>query len=182
MSDEQSLGAQQADGLSQAEPEEVSALFDPSRWQALATAPKDRRILVLCDHAAPWPVMIGRWDGERWNSKDEATDGKKWKVLAWQPLPEPGPFELQCSFCAKFVSEVGKLIAGPTVFICNECVALCGEILIAEVKARAAASAIEASGQDGETRLDAKHESAVGSEASETPHTSQNTPKETSHD
>jgi hypothetical protein len=43
MSDEQSLGAQQADGLSQAEPEEVSALFDPSRWQALATAPKDRR-------------------------------------------------------------------------------------------------------------------------------------------
>jgi hypothetical protein len=30
--------------------------------------------------------------------------------------------------------------------------------------------------------LNAKHESAVGSEASETPHTSQNTPKETSHD
>jgi hypothetical protein len=36
-------------------------------------------------------------------------------------------------------------------------------------------------GQDAQ-RLDAKHESAVGSEASETPHTSQNTPKETSHD
>jgi hypothetical protein len=36
-------------------------------------------------------------------------------------------------------------------------------------------------GQDAQ-RLDAKHESAVGSEASETPHTSRNTPKETSHD
>jgi hypothetical protein len=36
-------------------------------------------------------------------------------------------------------------------------------------------------GQDAQ-RLDAKHESAVGSEASETPHTSPNTPKETSHD
>jgi hypothetical protein len=36
-------------------------------------------------------------------------------------------------------------------------------------------------GQDAQ-RLDAKHESAVGSEASETPNTSPNTPKETSHD
>jgi hypothetical protein len=36
-------------------------------------------------------------------------------------------------------------------------------------------------GQDAQ-RLDAKHESAVGSEASETPHPSQNPPKETSHD
>lgn len=33
-----------------------------------------------------------------------------------------------CSFCGKSQNEVRKLIAGPTVFICNECVDLCAEI------------------------------------------------------
>jgi hypothetical protein len=33
-----------------------------------------------------------------------------------------------CDFCAKSQEEVRKLIAGPTVFICDECVALCQEI------------------------------------------------------
>ena len=32
---------------------------------------------------------------------------------------------LYCSFCGKSQHEVRKLIAGPTVFICNECVHLC---------------------------------------------------------
>jgi hypothetical protein len=34
-----------------------------------------------------------------------------------------------CSFCEKSQQEVLKLIAGPTVCICNECIALCNEIL-----------------------------------------------------
>ena len=36
---------------------------------------------------------------------------------------------LYCSFCGKSQHEVRKLIAGPTVFICDECVELCNEIL-----------------------------------------------------
>jgi ATP-dependent Clp protease ATP-binding subunit ClpX len=36
---------------------------------------------------------------------------------------------LYCSFCGKSQHEVRKLIAGPTVFICNECVELCKEII-----------------------------------------------------
>ena len=36
---------------------------------------------------------------------------------------------LQCSFCQKSQKEVKKLIAGPTVYICNECVDLCVEII-----------------------------------------------------
>ncbi|MEW6068204.1 MAG: ATP-dependent Clp protease ATP-binding subunit ClpX [Nitrospirota bacterium] len=36
---------------------------------------------------------------------------------------------LKCSFCGKGHDEVKKLIAGPTVFICNECVELCNEII-----------------------------------------------------
>ncbi len=36
---------------------------------------------------------------------------------------------LYCSFCGKSQNEVGSLIAGPTVFICNECVELCQDII-----------------------------------------------------
>ena len=37
--------------------------------------------------------------------------------------------QLQCSFCGKAQGEVKRLIAGPGVYICNECVELCTEIL-----------------------------------------------------
>ncbi len=37
--------------------------------------------------------------------------------------------DLSCSFCGKNQNEVKKLIAGPTVFICNECIGLCTDIL-----------------------------------------------------
>ena len=39
---------------------------------------------------------------------------------------------VQCSFCAKPSSEVAKVIAGPGVYICNECVGLCHDILFEE--------------------------------------------------
>lgn len=41
---------------------------------------------------------------------------------------------LRCSFCGKSQDEVKKLVAGPTVYICNECVVLCNEILKEEEK------------------------------------------------
>ncbi len=41
---------------------------------------------------------------------------------------------LYCSFCGKSQHEVRKLIAGPTVFICNECVELCVDIIREETK------------------------------------------------
>jgi ATP-dependent Clp protease ATP-binding subunit ClpX len=41
---------------------------------------------------------------------------------------------LCCSFCGKSQYEVQKLIAGPTVFICDECITLCNDILEEESK------------------------------------------------
>ena len=41
---------------------------------------------------------------------------------------------LYCSFCGKSQHEVKKLIAGPTVFICDECVELCMDIIKEEKK------------------------------------------------
>ncbi len=47
---------------------------------------------------------------------------------------------LRCSFCGKSQHEVRKLIAGPTVYICNECVEVCLDIIaedrVHESKAR----------------------------------------------
>jgi ATP-dependent Clp protease ATP-binding subunit ClpX len=47
-------------------------------------------------------------------SKDKTTDNEH---------------KLSCSFCGKSQKHVKKLIAGPTVFICDECVSLCNEII-----------------------------------------------------
>jgi len=41
---------------------------------------------------------------------------------------------LSCSFCGKSQKEVKKLIAGPSVYICDECIALCNDILAEEVQ------------------------------------------------
>ncbi len=42
------------------------------------------------------------------------------------------PSDLNCSFCGKNQDEVQRLIAGPDVYICDECVALCNEIIAQE--------------------------------------------------
>ena len=36
---------------------------------------------------------------------------------------------LRCSFCGKTQDEVKKIIAGPTVYICDECIELCNDIM-----------------------------------------------------
>jgi len=51
---------------------------------------------------------------------DEKMDGKGEKLL-------------YCSFCGKSQHEVRKLIAGPSVFVCDECVELCNDIIREEV-------------------------------------------------
>jgi len=45
------------------------------------------------------------------------------------PKKESGDDALRCSFCNKSQREVKKLIAGPTVFICDECVDICLDII-----------------------------------------------------
>ncbi len=59
--------------------------------------------------------------------------GRQVRVALARMRGESEPAEpeepLHCSFCLKAQSEVAKLIAGPRVFICNECVALCVAIL-----------------------------------------------------
>src|SRR2546428_2933459 len=41
---------------------------------------------------------------------------------------------LKCSFCGKSQNDVRKLIAGPTVYICDECIELCNDIIAEELE------------------------------------------------
>jgi ATP-dependent Clp protease ATP-binding subunit ClpX len=49
-------------------------------------------------------------------------------------IKEEGNDNLFCSFCGKNQKEVTKLIAGPAVYICDECIQLCSEIIEEETK------------------------------------------------
>ena len=57
---------------------------------------------------------------------------------------------LYCSFCGKSQNEVRKLIAGPSVFICDECVDLCNDIIREEVE--------ESQSEHGGEKLPVPHE------------------------
>jgi ClpX C4-type zinc finger len=55
---------------------------------------------------------------------------------------------LRCSFCGKKQDEVRKLIAGPKVYICNECIVLCGDILSEEWTEDKPSAGLESSGSN----------------------------------
>ena len=53
-----------------------------------------------------------------------------------------GEQHLRCSFCGKPKDSVKKFISGPSVYICNECISLCNEILAEEEERKVSESAI----------------------------------------
>jgi ATP-dependent Clp protease ATP-binding subunit ClpX len=50
------------------------------------------------------------------------------------PVDKREGSSLTCSFCGKSQKEVKKLIAGPTVYICDECIGLCNDIIAEEIE------------------------------------------------
>jgi hypothetical protein len=56
---------------------------------------------------------------------DWALSARDRVLAAANPVPT-------CSFCEKTNAEVARMIAGPASYICNECVALCGEIIASD--------------------------------------------------
>ena len=59
------------------------------------------------------------------------------------PKYEEEKLKLRCSFCGKNQSEVKKLIVGPGVYICDECVELCNGIIKEDDKHRKSDLALE---------------------------------------
>ncbi len=58
-----------------------------------------------------------------------------WKVKT----PFSRTQQRNCSFCGKEQSEIQRLIAGPGVYICDQCIALCNEIIAEETSSRGGA-------------------------------------------
>jgi hypothetical protein len=69
-----------------------------------------------------WNILSAKVEG--------APSGAPGRALPSAGTISPQPDStLYCSFCGKSQHEVRKLIAGPTVFICDECVELCNDII-----------------------------------------------------
>ncbi len=58
-------------------------------------------------------------------------------------LTRPFSSQLYCSFCGKSDKEIQKLIAGPRVFICNECIDVCNSIIADDIALRTGAATTE---------------------------------------
>jgi hypothetical protein len=65
-------------------------------------------------------------------------------------VPKVSEKEANCSFCGKKADEVQKLIAGPAVHICDECVKLCGDIVAEEAGHDTAAKSKKPSSKDAQ--------------------------------
>ena len=60
-----------------------------------------------------------------------------------------------CSFCLKEYTDVGTLVAGPGVYICDECVALCGQLIGSKPKSAGPKPVHRIAPWDAEAGLDA---------------------------
>src|ERR1041385_4894252 len=72
---------------------------------------------------------MGRYTGRRIRNKRPQTTDERPQTKD-NMVKKNGESEiLRCSFCNKDQNDVRKLIAGPTVFICDECVDVCNDII-----------------------------------------------------
>lgn len=90
---------------------------------------------VETTHSECLELIAKAFGYENWNILSAKVEAAQSRALGGRALspgrtmgPEPND-TLYCSFCGKSQHDVRKLIAGPTVFICDECVALCDDIV-----------------------------------------------------
>lgn len=75
--------------------------------------------------------------------------GRGWRSFTLRGGPPNRP-RLECSFCGKAQQQVRKLIAGPGVYICNECIDKAGRVLATGVVAATPLSSIKPAPQPAE--------------------------------
>jgi hypothetical protein len=90
---------------------------------------------IETSHSECLELIANAFGYENWNilsAKIEAARSSAHDASAPSRAGAIGPQStdtLYCSFCGKSQHEVRKLIAGPTVFVCDECVELCNDII-----------------------------------------------------
>src|SRR5260370_1431418 len=106
--------------------------------KAMARALRDalKAKAVETTHSESLELIAKAFGYDNWNilsAKIEAAESplsaRRSLSLSWAQNDSAPPKTLYCSFCGKSQHEVRKLIAGPEVFICDECVDLCTDIV-----------------------------------------------------
>jgi hypothetical protein len=82
---------------------------------------------VQTTHSESLELIAKAFGYENWNILSAKIDAAKPPAGAAKPSRQDRP--LRCSFCGHHQYEVRKLVAGPAVFICDECIGLCTDIV-----------------------------------------------------
>ena len=122
---------------------------------ALRNALEARAVAIT--HSDCLELIAKAFGYDNWNILAAKIEAAKLRVQEDQALPAEtrapaGGKTLYCSFCGKSQHDVRKLIAGPAVFICDECVEICTDVLRDETgiwKVLSLLAEGEASGSDG---------------------------------
>jgi hypothetical protein len=91
---------------------------------ALRDALKAKTIEIA--HSESLELIANTFGYANWNILAAKIEAAERQTAGQKPTK---PKALYCSFCGKSQHEVRKLIAGPTIFICDECVELCVNII-----------------------------------------------------
>jgi ClpX C4-type zinc finger/Glyoxalase superfamily protein len=85
---------------------------------------------VETTHSESLELIAKAFGCENWNVLSAKIDAARPGAGSTVGVPDPTlPEILYCSFCGKSQHEVRKLVAGPAVYICDECVDLCTDIV-----------------------------------------------------
>src|SRR5215510_8992821 len=101
--------------------------FRDAKAMALSLRDALKAKAVETTHSESLELIAKAFGYENWNvlsAKIESAAPRQGSERMRAPAPEEQK-TLYCSFCGKSQYEVRKLIAGPTVYICDECVELC---------------------------------------------------------
>ena len=74
---------------------------------------------------------------EELDEADRREHFEQWVDHELMLIQDRATFAVRCSFCEKLSTEVRKMIAGPTTYICDECVQRCTDVLASEDEDRA---------------------------------------------
>jgi ClpX C4-type zinc finger/Glyoxalase superfamily protein len=84
---------------------------------------------IEATHTEALELIAKAFGYENWNILSAKIEAAAPPATAAGTQTDPAPKTLYCSFCGKSQHDVRKLIAGPSVFICDECVDLCTDIV-----------------------------------------------------
>jgi ClpX C4-type zinc finger/Glyoxalase superfamily protein len=84
---------------------------------------------VQTTHSESLELIAKAFGYENWNILSAKIDAAQPGSAAGMQDPSPQAKILYCSFCGKSQHDVKKLVAGPAVYICDECIDLCTDIV-----------------------------------------------------